>query len=68
MFGLINNLFTLVLVLIIGIPVIGFFAYIAGHFAQSLFGGPIWLWIAITCIFGIGLAIEELNKAKSKNS
>lgn len=67
MFGLINNLFTLVLVLLIGIPLLAFFAYFAAYFVQGLIGGPMWLWMIIIAIIGIGTSVEELNKAKKES-
>jgi hypothetical protein len=54
--------------LLIGLPIIALFAYIAAGFAQGLFGGPIWLWMAIIFIFGVGLAAEESKKIGNNQS
>lgn len=66
MFSLINNFITLMLVLLLGVPLLAFVAYIAAYFAQGLFGGPIWLWMVITIVIAIGGAIEEYNKRRDR--
>jgi len=68
MFSFINNLMSLVLLLIIGIPFLLFVAYMGAGFAQGLFGGSTWLWMTIFIVFGIGAAAEDYNKSKSKQS
>jgi uncharacterized membrane protein len=62
MFSFINNFLTLVLLL----PVIALFSYIAAALLQSLIGGPTWLWMSIIIIIGIGAAAEESKKLKAK--
>jgi hypothetical protein len=68
MFSFINRSITVTLALLIGLPIIALFAYIAAGFAQGLFGGPIWLWMAIIFIFGVGLAAEESKKIGNNQS
>ncbi|HWP96407.1 MAG TPA: hypothetical protein VN426_06120 [Syntrophomonadaceae bacterium] len=68
MFSLINNLVSLGLWLLIGIPILlflGYFMALAGH---VFLGGPLWLWIIIVSAIIIGGAVEQFNKQKLKES
>lgn len=63
MFGLLDSVFKLILV----IPVAILLVYIFGAFCHSFFGGPIWLWIIGLLILSALAIREEFNKSKSSS-
>ena len=62
MFSLIHNVISLILWIVLGVPIYLFLCYCGASFCQACFGGPIWLWMTIMIIFGIGAAVEKYQQ------
>lgn len=66
MFTFINNLLSLGLYILLGIPIALFLVYILSSMGSNFFGGPLWLWFIINSFICFLAIKESYNKAKLK--